>query len=74
MAHTDIHPIRTTLSAAIAYIMKPEKTANGLYINSYGCSLDSKKAAKEFLNTEQKLLIHLRKFFKHLKVYFTGQI
>lgn len=50
MAHTDIHPIRVTLHKAIAYIMKPEKTGDGLYVNSYGCSLDSKKATEEFLD------------------------
>ena len=72
MAHTDIHPIRTTLSAAIAYIMKPEKTANGLYINSYGCSLDSKKAAKEFLNVRRQGTGRGDVLAQHMHISFAG--
>lgn len=49
MAVTNVHPIRTTLSKAIAYIMNPDKTEKGLYINSYNCSTDFEKAADEFL-------------------------
>ena len=49
MAVTNVHPIRTTLSKAIAYIMNPEKTEKGVYVNSYGCSADFEKAADEFL-------------------------
>ena len=48
MAVTNVHPIYTTLPKAIAYIMNPDKTEKGLYINSYGCSTDFKKAAEEF--------------------------
>lgn len=72
MAHTDIHPIRTTLSAAIAYIMKPEKTANGLYVNSYGCSLDSKKAAKEFLNVRRQGTGLGNVLAQHMHISFAG--
>lgn len=49
MAVTNIHSIYTTLPKAIEYIMNPEKTEKGLYVNSYGCSTDFKKAAEEFL-------------------------
>lgn len=49
MAVTNVHPIRSTLSKAIEYITNPDKTEKGVYINSYGCSTDSEKAAEEFL-------------------------
>lgn len=49
MAVTNVHPIRTTLSKAIAYIMNPDKTEKGLYINSFNCSADFEKAAEEFM-------------------------
>lgn len=49
MAVTNIHPIRTTLAKAIAYIMNPDKTEKGLYVSSYNCSEDFQKAANEFL-------------------------
>lgn len=72
MAHTDIHPIRTTLSAAIEYIMKPEKTANGLYVNSYGCSMDSKKAAKEFLDVRRQGTGLGNLLAQHMHISFAG--
>lgn len=72
MAHTDIHPIRTTLHEAIAYIMKPEKTANGLYINSYGCAADSKEAAKEFLNVRRQGTGKGDVLAQHMHMSFSG--
>ena len=50
MAVTNVHPIYTTLSKAIEYIINPNKTEQGLYTNSYGCSTDYNKAAKEFMD------------------------
>ena len=50
MAVTEIHPIRTTLTKAIAYITNPEKTENGLLTGSYVCSLDPQKSEEEFLD------------------------
>ncbi len=50
MAVTEIHPIRTTLAKAIAYITNPEKTENGLLTSSYVCSLDPQKSEEEFLD------------------------
>lgn len=50
MAVTNIHPIYSTLVKAIDYIINPQKTEQGLYTNSYSCSLDSNQAAKQFLD------------------------
>lgn len=50
MAVTHIHSIKTTLGKAIKYILNPDKTENGVYINSYGCSTDFQKATEEFLS------------------------
>lgn len=72
MAHTDIHPIRVTLNKAIAYIMKPEKTANGLYVNSYGCSLDSKKATEEFLDVRSLGTGKGNVLAQHIHISFLG--
>lgn len=41
MAITKIHPIKTTLNKAIAYICNPEKTDERLLISSYGCSAET---------------------------------
>lgn len=49
MAVTNVHPIRSTLSKAIEYIINPDKTEKRLYVNSFGCSTDYEKAAEEFL-------------------------
>ena len=40
MAYTSIHTIRATVSAAIAYITRDDKTVNGVYVNSYACRAD----------------------------------
>ena len=50
MAVTHIHSIKTTLGKAIKYILNPDKTENGVYINSYGCSTDFQKATEKFLS------------------------
>ena len=48
MAYTSIHTIRATVSAAIAYITRDDKTIDGLYVNSYACRADSAGASEDF--------------------------
>ena len=39
MAVTKTHPIKSTLKAAIDYILNPEKTDGKLLASSFGCGL-----------------------------------
>ena len=48
MAITNIHPIDATVEKAIDYILDPEKTDNGMLVNTLGCTADGKKASREF--------------------------
>jgi len=48
LAYTSIHTIRATVSAAIAYITRDDKTVNGVYVNSYACRADSAGASEDF--------------------------
>ena len=48
MAYTSIHTIRATVSAAIAYITRDDKTVNSVYVNSYACRSDSAGASEDF--------------------------
>lgn len=41
MAITKIHPIKTALNKAIAYICNPDKTDERLLISSFGCSAET---------------------------------
>ena len=41
MAVTKIHPIKSTLKAAIDYICNPEKTDGKLLVSSYGCAAET---------------------------------
>ena len=41
MAVTKIHPIKSTLKAAIDYICDPEKTDGKLLVSSYGCAAET---------------------------------
>ena len=41
MAVTKIHPIKSTLNKALAYICNPEKTDNKILISSFGCSYET---------------------------------
>lgn len=50
MAVAKINPIKSTIYNAVDYILNPSKTDNGRYTYSFGCSLDGKKAEREFLN------------------------
>ena len=48
MATTSVHSIYVTQSKALEYIINPEKTENGLLIDSFACSNDPKLAAQMF--------------------------
>ena len=48
MAVTNIHPIRSTTGKAIRYILDPDKTGNGLYVESFMCEGKSDRAARQF--------------------------
>ena len=52
MAVTKIHPIKTTLKAAIDYICNGEKTADEIYITTHLCSREN--AHKEFELTKKQ--------------------
>lgn len=54
MAYTSIHTIRATVSAAIAYITRDDKTVNGVYVNSYACRADSAGASEDFRAVRQQ--------------------
>lgn len=41
MAVTKIHPIKSTLNKALAYICNPEKTDDKILISSFGCSYET---------------------------------
>ena len=51
MAVSKIHPIRRTLNKAIDYIVNPKKTADELFISTFGCMKET--AADEFLLTKR---------------------
>ena len=52
MAVTKIHSIRSTLSKAIAYIMKPEKTEQGRLIETFCCApFQANLIAEDFMET-----------------------
>lgn len=54
MAYTEIHSIHSTLPKAIAYIMNPEKTAGGRYVETYGClPFDANQIAQDFEEIRQ---------------------
>ena len=41
MAITKTHPIKSTLKAAIDYILNPEKTDGKLLASSFGCGMET---------------------------------
>lgn len=69
MAVTQIHPIETTLKAALDYIMNPEKTDDKLLVTGVDCSPETadlqfnwtKKAADK---TDGRLAYHMIQSFK----------
>lgn len=52
MAYTKIHPIKSTVEKAIAYITNPEKTDEKIYVSSFACS--EQTAFLEFEKTRNK--------------------
>jgi hypothetical protein len=75
MAISKIGAIKSTLSVAIDYITNPQKTENGLYVISYGCSADSKLAEQQFLEIRNYgtgmgdvLAQHIKQSFKGKEV------
>ena len=73
MAVTGIHSICSTLSKAIDYVMNPDKTENGIYVNSYGCSTDFEKAAEEFLSIRSHGSGKGKVLAKHIVQSFYGK-
>jgi hypothetical protein len=41
MAVTKIHPIKSTLDKALAYIQNPDKTDGKLLVSSFACSYET---------------------------------
>lgn len=72
MAISKLSPIKSTLALAIDYILNPEKTDNGKYTFAYGCSLDSRDAAKEFLNIRDLGTGKGNVLAQHIKLSFKG--
>lgn len=76
MAATSIHPITATQARAVAYIVNPEKTEQGIYVQSYMCSQNPDQAEKDFLHIRNtvgtgrsKILAqHLYQSFPHGEV------
>ena len=52
MAYTKIHPIKSTVEKAIAYIANPEKTDEKILVSSFACS--EQTAFLEFEKTRNK--------------------
>lgn len=55
MATTSVHSIYVTQSKALEYIINPEKTENGLLVDSFACSNDPKLAAQMFEAVRNRL-------------------
>lgn len=72
MAISKLSPIKSTLALAIDYILNPEKTYNGKYTFAYGCSLDSRDAAKDFLNIRDLGTGKGDVLAQHIKLSFKG--
>lgn len=52
MAVTKIHPIKSTLKAALDYIENPDKTDGKLFVSSYGCSYETADIEFQMLLTQ----------------------
>ena len=76
MATTSIHSITTTQARAIAYIINPDKTENGLLVQSFMCSENPDEAEKDFIRIQKSmgtgrskvLAQHLYQSFPHGEV------
>lgn len=55
MAYTEIHPIKSTLDKAIAYICNPEKTDGKLFISTFGCSHETADIEFQFTLAQTKI-------------------
>ena len=69
MAYTKIHPIKTTLEKAIAYITNPEKTEQNVLVSSFACSentayMEMEKTREKFNYTGENLAYHCIQSFK----------
>lgn len=62
MAITNIHPIKSTLKAAIDYICNTEKTADEIYVSTHLCSRENAHnefaLTKKQYNSKTKILAH----------------
>ena len=73
MAVTKIHSITATESKAISYIVNPEKTANGLYVFSYGCDKNPAQAHQDFENIRSAGTGRTTVLSRHIIQSFNGQ-
>ena len=55
MAYTEIHPIKSTLGKALAYICNPEKTDTKILISSFGCAHETADIEFEFTLAQTKM-------------------
>ena len=73
MAVTKIHSITATEVKALTYITNPEKTANGLYVFSYGCDESPALAHKDFEDIRSLGTRKSRVLSEHIIQSFNGQ-
>ena len=69
MAVTKIHPIKSTLRSALAYVLEGEKTSEGLLISSFACSPETADIEFSFTLSQcmqkgNNLAFHLIQSFK----------
>ena len=55
MAATSVHSITATQARAIAYIINPDKTEQGAFVQSYMCSENPDEAERDFLRIQKSL-------------------
>ena len=55
MAYTEIHPVKSTLDKALAYICNPEKTDEKLLISSFGCAHETADMEFQFTLDQTKM-------------------
>lgn len=72
MAVTKIHPIKSTLNKALAYICNPEKTDDKILISSFGCSYETADIEFGFTLSQARekgdnLAHHLIQSFEHAR-------
>lgn len=72
MATTRINSIKTTLSQSLNYILDPTKTSDGLYTDSYCCSIEPDEAANEFLSIRKMGTGRGNVLAQHIRQSFNG--